>query len=174
MNQVNNQLVEDNIKLVYFVIHKLGLKLDDDLVSEGKVALIIAARGYNPDKGVKFSTYATKTIKGYIMTYVNKRRPIIKPFRNGTKFMQAPMVDIDDTILTEMVSVDEDMHSQIFVDEFIKSLDKREQIVVKGLLEDKTQSEIGEDLAISQVQVYRIINGIRGKLRAYIQSSQIY
>lgn len=173
MNQVN-QLIEDNIQLIYYVIHRLGLRVDDDLVSEGKVALIIAAKGYNPNKGVKFSTYATKTIKGYILTYVNKKRPIIKPMRNGTKFIQAPMVDIDDTILMEMLESEDYLDSQMFVDAFIKSLDKREQVVVRGLLNDKTQTEIGKDLSISQVQVYRIINNIKGKLRAYIESSQIY
>lgn len=174
MNQVD-KLIKDNINLVYYVIHRLGLKVNDDLVSEGRLALVIAAKGYSPDKGVKFSTYATKTIRGYILTYVNRRKPIIKPLRDGSKYIQAPMVDVEDDILWEMVGTDEKtMESQVFVDDFIKSLNKREQIVVNGLLEDKTQAEIGKELSISQVQVYRIINVIRGKLRLYITQSQVY
>lgn len=174
MNQVD-KLIKDNIKLVYYVIHRLGLKVNDDLVSEGRLALVIAAKGYSPDKGVKFSTYATKTIRGYILTYVNRRKPIIKPLRDGSKYIQAPMVDVEDDILWEMVGTDEKtMESQVFVDDFIKSLNKREQIVVNGLLDDKTQAEIGKELSISQVQVYRIINVIRGKLRLYISQSQVY
>lgn len=174
MNQVD-KLIKDNINLVYYVIHRLGLKVNDDLVSEGRLALVIAAKGYSPDKGVKFSTYATKTIRGYILTYVNRRKPIIKPLRDGSKYIQAPMVDVEDDILWEMVGTDEEtMASQVFVDDFIKSLNKREQIVVNGLLEDKTQAEIGKELSISQVQVYRIINVIRGKLRLYISQSQVY
>lgn len=174
MNQVD-KLIKDNINLVYYVIHRLGLKVNDDLVSEGKLALVIAAKGYSPDKGVKFSTYATKTIRGYILTYVNRRKPIIKPLRDGSKYIQAPMVDVEDDILWEMVGTDEKtMESQVFVDDFIKSLNKREQIVVNGLLDDKTQAEIGKELSISQVQVYRIINAIRGKLRLYISQSQVY
>lgn len=174
MNQVD-KLIKDNINLVYYVIHRLGLKVNDDLVSEGRLALVIAAKGYSPDKGVKFSTYATKTIRGYILTYVNRRKPIIKPLRDGSKYIQAPMVDVEDDILWEMVGTDEKtMESQVFVDDFIKSLNKREQIVVNGLLDDKTQAEIGKELSISQVQVYRIINVIRGKLRLYISQSQVY
>lgn len=174
MNQVD-KLIKDNINLVYYVIHRLGLKVNDDLVSEGRLALVIAAKGYSPDKGVKFSTYATKTIRGYILTYVNRRKPIIKPLRDGSKYIQAPMVDVEDDILWEMVGTDEKtMESQVFVDDFIKSLNKREQIVVNGLLDDKTQAEIGKELSISQVQVYRIINVIRGKLRLYITQSQLY
>lgn len=175
MNQVD-KLIKDNINLVYYVIHRLRLKIDDDLVSEGRLALIIAAKGYNPDKGVKFSTYAIKTIRGYLLTYVNRRKPILKPLRDGTKYIQAPMVvDIEDDVLWEIVGTDEEaMESQVFVDDFIKSLDKREQIVINGLLDDKTQAEIGKELSISQVQVYRIINVIRGKLRLYISQSQVY
>ena len=174
MNQVD-KLIKDNINLVYYVIHRLGLKVNDDLVSEGRLALVIAAKGYSPDKGVKFSTYATKTIRGYILTYVNRRKPIIKPLRDGSKYIQAPMVDVEDDILWEMVGTDEKtMESQVFVDDFIKSLNKREQIVANGLLDDKTQAEIGKELSISQVQVYRIINVIRGKLRLYISQSQVY
>lgn len=175
MNQVD-KLIKDNIKLVYYVIHKLGLRIDDDLVSEGRLALIIAAKGYSPDKGVKFSTYATKTIRGYLLTYVNRKSSIIKPLRNGNKYIQAPMVDIEDDILWEIAWTEDDeiMESKIFVDDFIKSLSKREQIVVNGLLKDKTQAEIGKELSISQVQVYRIINVIRGKLRLYITQSQLY
>lgn len=172
MNQVN-QLIEENINLIYYVIHRLNLKIDEDLVSEGKVALVIAAKSYNPDKGVKFCTYATKTIRGYILTYVNMKKPIIKPLRDKGKYTQAPMVDIEDDVLLELVGGDEALDSQIFVDEFIGSLNKREQIVVRGLLQDKTQAEIGEDLSISQAGVYRIINGIRGKLRTYTENDRL-
>lgn len=172
MDQVN-QLIEENINLIYYVLHRLNLKIDDDLVSEGKVALVIAAKSYSPDKGVKFCTYATKTIKGYILTYINRKQPIIKPLRDKSKYIQAPMVDIDDNILLEIVADDGYLDSQLFVDEFINSLNKREQIVVRGLLQDKTQAEIGKDLSISQVQVYRIINVIRSKFRSYNESSQL-
>lgn len=170
MDQVN-QLIEENIMLIYYVIHRLKLKVDDDLVSEGKVALVKAAKSYNPEKGVKFCTYATKAIKGYILTYINSKRPLIKPMRDKNNYIQAPVVDIDDEVLMEIAGTEEAMDSQIFVDEFIDSLEEREKVVVEGLLQYKTQAEIGKDLSLSQVQVYRIINVVRGKLRTYMENS---
>ena len=67
--------IEKNMGLVYsiakdFYSNMPGERLDfDDLVSDGKIALIRALRGWNPEKGA-FSTYATAVIKNdLIKTY---------------------------------------------------------------------------------------------------------
>ncbi|MGC8669058.1 MAG: sigma-70 family RNA polymerase sigma factor [Chthonomonadales bacterium] len=50
----------------------------EDLVQEGYIGLITAVDGYNADKGVKFSTYATHFIIGQIKHYLRDRGKIIK------------------------------------------------------------------------------------------------
>lgn len=55
---------------------------DDDIVSEAFVALLHAAKAYRPDRGVKFSTYATRAIKNALWDWVAFRnRPV--PCKHG-------------------------------------------------------------------------------------------
>lgn len=50
----------------------------EDLAQEGYIGLITAVEGYNADKGVKFSTYATHFIIGQIKHHLRDKGKIIK------------------------------------------------------------------------------------------------
>ena len=67
-------------------------------------------------------------------------------------------------------SEEEKVVDNLLVKEMLRKLDKRErQIIMLRYFEDKTQSEIGEMLNISQVQVSRIEKKVLSKLKAYIE-----
>lgn len=61
LNDAQRKLVEENIGLVYSQASKRGI-YDEDLIQEGMMGLINAARFYSPDFGAKFSTYASSYI----------------------------------------------------------------------------------------------------------------
>ncbi len=64
---------------------------------------------------------------------------------------------------------EEKVVDNILLKEVLGKLEKRErQIIMLRYFEDKTQSEIGELLNISQVQVSRIEKKVLGKLKSYI------
>jgi RNA polymerase sigma factor (sigma-70 family) len=67
LNEQQQKLVEDNIKLVYEVLNRhyshMPQNIQEDLEGEGKIALVKAAQLYKPDGGVKFVTYAYWAIK---------------------------------------------------------------------------------------------------------------
>ena len=66
-------------------------------------------------------------------------------------------------------SEEEKVVDNILLKEVLGKLEKRErQIIMLRYFEDKTQSEIGELLNISQVQVSRIEKKVLGKLKSYI------
>ena len=52
-------------------VQHFGLQIDlDDLIQEGLVGLLSAARRFDPDRGTAFSTFAYPFIKGAIENYV--------------------------------------------------------------------------------------------------------
>lgn len=76
------RMVNSNLRLVVKIAHgyaNCGLALED-LVAEGNLGLMNAARRYNPEFGAKFSTYAIWWIKQKIMRALgNQSRTIRLP-----------------------------------------------------------------------------------------------
>lgn len=67
------KLVEENINLVYHQANKKNIT-DEDLIQEGMLALVNAARFYSPEFGVKFGTYAASYIwAAFLGTYSDKK-----------------------------------------------------------------------------------------------------
>ena len=69
---LQDRLVEENLGLVRMAIQRyrgFGVE-DEDLMQIGSVGLIKAARDFDPEKEVRFSTYAVAKIIGEIKTYL--------------------------------------------------------------------------------------------------------
>ncbi|MBN9394707.1 MAG: RNA polymerase sigma factor RpoD/SigA [Candidatus Melainabacteria bacterium] len=77
-----NKLVISNLRLVVSIAKRFrnqGLDLED-LIQEGNLGLIHAARKYDPEMGNRFSTYATWWIRQAIMRAIaNKARTVRLP-----------------------------------------------------------------------------------------------
>ena len=69
--EAKEKLVQSNLRLVIKVAKKYyyqnGHLSFGDLIQEGNLGLIKAVEGFNPNKGYKFSTYASYWIKCYII-----------------------------------------------------------------------------------------------------------
>jgi len=84
-----NELVSANLGLVYAVVRqgsqpKHGVS-EEELVQEGTLGLLRAAELFDPDKGLRFSTYATIWIKG-VLGNSKLDQPIALPSREKTKW----------------------------------------------------------------------------------------
>ena len=78
-----------------------------------------------------------------------------------------------DKISLKGESEEEKVIDNLLLKEVLGKLEKRErQIIMLRYFEDKTQSEIGELLDISQVQVSRIEKKVLSKLKSYISLAQ--
>jgi RNA polymerase primary sigma factor len=82
-NRLRNKLAVRNQALVTFIINKYYSAkmqhqvLRDDLLQEGNIGLLSAIDGFDPDKGFKFSTYATWWIRQAINNYLINTEPTI-------------------------------------------------------------------------------------------------
>jgi RNA polymerase sporulation-specific sigma factor len=85
------QFAEDNINLVYHVIHKhfksrIGRKFEfDDFVSVGMIGLLKAIDNFKPEYGNKFSTYAIPMVWGEISRELRDKELMLKiprPIKN--------------------------------------------------------------------------------------------
>lgn len=66
------QTIRDNIRVVKYVVGRITMQLPanvdrEDLVSAGILGLIKAVDRFDPQRGVKFETYATTVVRGEVM-----------------------------------------------------------------------------------------------------------
>lgn len=77
LSSEKQNLVLNNQKLVYYMIHKLGIIPNsseyEDIVSIGTIALVKAAITLDKSKKDAFSTYASRSIKNEILRYFKKK-----------------------------------------------------------------------------------------------------
>lgn len=98
------------------------------------------------------SNFSVEYLQGVIM----KKRAL--QYALSTKYLKKGEAEEDKVV------------DNILLKEVLGKLDKRErQIIMLRYFEDKTQSEIGELLNISQVQVSRIEKKVLHKLKSYIE-----
>jgi len=94
-DQEQDQLILDHLEFVRQVLGRLAVRLPNDcdtenLESAGAVGLIEAARNYDPQRGVAFTTYAYPRIHGAIIDELRRNCPLSQTMlRNIARVRQA-------------------------------------------------------------------------------------
>ena len=75
---MNNNLVEENIKLVYYVANKFKNYDKDEIISACQLGLIKSVNNFNRNKNLNFSTFAVKCMINECLMYIRsyKRKNI--------------------------------------------------------------------------------------------------
>jgi RNA polymerase primary sigma factor len=179
-NKALNELVEANLKYVVTVAKKFawtGLPLYD-LISEGNLGLIKAAKKFDPDRGTKFITCARPWITQAIQTYVQSNN------------IDKEMTNIDDYVFDEETSsemINEDFEDEIHniqsrsnaINELLSCLTKREYRVLEAYFglnnaQEMTLDEIGEEMGLTQERVRQIKDESIEKLQFKAMSNNSY
>ena len=171
------KLIEHNLRLVAHVIKKYypGTNEQDDLISIGTIGLIKAIDSFDPDKGIRLSSYASKCVENEVLMF----------FRGQKKTSQ-------DVSINEPIETDKDGNSLTLMDtmcddgdiideldlkmkcsrlyKILHILDKREREIIVlryGLFGGKplAQREVAAKLKISRSYVSRIEKQAVEKLR---------
>jgi RNA polymerase primary sigma factor len=94
--RAEDKLIRANLKYVITVAKKyqnVGIELQD-LISEGNLGMIKAAKRYKPDKGTKFISYAVWWIKQSILQHISEHSRMIRvPTSLSNEIMRLKKMD---------------------------------------------------------------------------------
>ena len=160
------QVVLNNTGMVGLILKSLNLNpLDDDLFSVGLIGLVKAINTFNPDKGVKFTTYATPIIRNEIlMTFRKKRIVPAFSFDEPYQLENGDLVNLSE-VIADSRKFEEEVIADMQMEQIFSNLSDREKKIISLSMDRKTQREIAENCGISQAQVSRIIKSIYKKWR---------
>lgn len=93
-----NELVIHNLGLVDYQAGRMWKSADasvksgliySDLISDGSLALVEAAKGFDPERGTRFSTYAAKIIRNALKQTFKNARPVRFPQKKEEALSEA-------------------------------------------------------------------------------------
>ena len=167
---MENELVEKNMGLVYYIARSFqksttgGIEYDD-LVQEGMVGLVKAARTFDESRGFLFSTYAGNCIQKEILAYMKRQRKHKRSISINQDIRGFQGVPVEEA-LGFCQKEYENVWKRDLLERCMGVLDQNQRKIVllyygKGL----KQTEISKQLGISQAQVCRIIKKSLEKMR---------
>lgn len=212
---MNEELVIECSNFINALTHYFdGYKSKEDLFQAGWIGVTIAYKKYDPNREVKFSTYAYPYILGEMRKLIRQDKGIKisknisrlylkiekanillaqKLMRYPTTLELASFLEISENMIIECLktcniiqSIDEpiisdgkeitlhdtvsdkniDIDSLITLRDTLSNLSSEDRKLIEGrYLYDFTQSEMAEELGISQVQVSRKEKKIKEKIR---------
>lgn len=160
------QAALNNTGTVGFILKSLNLNpLDDDLFLIGLIGLVKAINTFNPDKGVKFTTYATPVIRNEIlMTFRKKRIVPAFSFDEPYQLENGGLVNLSEMI-ADSRRFEEEVIADMQMKQMLSKLSDREKKIISLSMDGKTQREIAEILGLAQSYISRIIKSIYKKWR---------
>ena len=177
------KLIVHNLRLVVHIAKKFestGIGIED-LVSIGTIGLIKAVNTFNPEKNIKFATYASRCIENEILMFLRKS----SQYRNDLSIDEPLNVDYDgnELLLSDVLGTDDDVVNKGIETEAereilrgaVSELCDREREIMEmrfGLINGKemTQKEVADTIGISQSYISRLEKRIIKKLRVKLES----
>ena len=162
-----SRLVESNLRFVVSYAKRyrgFGVSFLD-LIHEGNLGLIEAARRFDPSRNVKFISYAVWWVREAMMHVLSDQTRALSPHSSR---VVGDTLGCDDVPLIEDEMIHQaDLHELM---EALRDLDGKEREVVRlrfGLEDDqpRTLQEIGNHLHLSRERVRQIESRAKEKLR---------
>ncbi|WOO36689.1 RNA polymerase sporulation sigma factor SigK [Anaerocolumna sp. AGMB13020] len=174
-------LIERNLRLVAHIVKKYNSadREIDDLISIGTIGLIKAIDTFDPDKGIRLATYASRCIDNELLMMLRsgKRQAkevyLYEPIGSDKEGHEINLLDIIESSESDIIEEIELQGNVKRLYELVnKVLNKRERQIIEmryGLnsQEEITQREIASKIGISRSYVSRIEKKALKKLREY-------
>lgn len=169
-----NRLIEANLRFVVVIARQYqgqGLSMED-LVSEGNLGLMKAARKFDATRGLRFVNYAVVFIRQQIEKAVRKEsdEQRVESTRDGqTRLVDAPLGSkANVSLLSVLVNADSPQADQRVynasledaIERSLQTLNERETVVVNAYFgigeERQTMAEIAERMSLKRERVRQI------------------
>ncbi|MCR5069552.1 MAG: sigma-70 family RNA polymerase sigma factor [Prevotella sp.] len=189
------KLVTSNLRYVVSIARQYAEKSDevsmDDLISEGNIALITAARKWQPEKEKSFVNYAQFDIKKAMLQAMPAQGTMVTlPKRNAESAKQIRRYSTDAPIhagqtntfgdllkagkpMTDDSAEDNDIGYALA--KVLRYLDEKDKYIIKsfygiGTADVKTMAEIGEELGLKRERVRQIRKKAERKMRRLLKT----
>ena len=180
-------LIEHNLRLVVYIARKFestGIGIED-LISIGTIGLIKAVNTFEPCKGIKLATYASRCIENEILMFIRKIQPqkseisIDEPLNvdwDGNELLLSDVLGTENDIVNKGIEQDAE---KAVLNEAVDRLNERENKIMVlrfGLKGEKehTQKEVADMIGISQSYISRLEKKIISKLKKELEKTAMF
>lgn len=165
LDEAGRQLAEDNVSLVEFVVRKYFGKSGadpEDLVSIGNIALCKAAATYNPNKGIRFCTYAAKSIVNEIIKeFVRMSRQ-----KRGSGASTTSLDELIGVLADDAVDVAAQAIDKVILEDVIQYMPTLAEIELRNMSMTEYAMKNGMPISTVYTRVHREINRVKRKVMA--------
>ena len=168
MTEKAKRLIEDNIRLAYYIAHRWhrysGIE-SDEAISCAQMGLVKAAMGFDAETGYQFATYAARVMENEIRMELRRRDR-----RKKELHLEDPIEGTDELKLKDMIADTVDCFEAVeAVNDLagkIGGLTEKERAAVMIRIKhpEKTQAECGKIMGISQSLFSRRLTDAKRKM----------
>lgn len=184
-----NEIITANLRFVFNIAsrYKGNGAAISDLISEGNLGLVKAIEKFDPDRDVKFISYAVWWVRNAMQEFIKKRQVMLS-IEKDEDTLNTPVLnnslgyDCEDEYVTKaetVLSNEEDeekrelnKNQRKIVNELLSSLTDRERFIVEQYYgingKEKNLEEIGNILGITKERVRQCKNVAFSKMRSNI------
>lgn len=168
-----DKLVLDNMRLVYYTYERLSqtdmiAAYKDDIIQEGMVGLVKAAKNFDPSKGFKFATFAVRCIRNEMFMFMRSLRKswntevslytVVGQDKEGNEtYLEDTLEDVEHDPQRET--------EKKLLQEFLASQKPSDRQIAEYICQGYTQREIAQKMQMLQPTVSRRISKLKKRAK---------
>ncbi|MGE5557118.1 MAG: sigma-70 family RNA polymerase sigma factor [Bacillota bacterium] len=162
------KLIESYQPLVFKIASRFSVQqsLMMDVIQEGTIGLIEAVEAFEPQRGVKFATFAQHRVKGRILTFIQDVGAVVSLDMSPPGYLEEILssmatMDIADEIIERQVR-------QPIIGAISRLPSREQQVIRKVFLERQEPGKLAREMNISVSYLYRLQKKALQRLRGML------